>query len=508
MNIYWLNPPLSSRSITCDLAWVNFSFLFADHNWIQPILDWDQFVDLDSVLSHVNQQPIDILMISCYTWNYALCDSVASSIKQQHPHCTVVAGGPHLTDIKPWVDYQCYAMGHGEQFLQPLLAQLQLHGKVVDPDQIPFLIMSNYKSLITSQKYRFPDSSAYAHNQHYISQAVSAARASNRAVGALIETARGCPYACTYCEWGGGIGTKISQRSLQSVYEDIETLAMLGIDEIDIVDANFGILPRDVDIAKKLVEAKKLWGSPKKVGLYGVAKTKAAKREAVLDELLASGLMDFYFMAIQTTNPDTLTNVKRTDISVEENLQLAKKYKTLYNSSAKVELIMGLPGSTLDEFYEEMNLFYQMENWFCPRNMFSLLPNTEAASESYRRQFKLQTAMVGSFENDEQDVVHINKNVLSHFRSAQEVVIASYSFSIEDWKQMFFMNRAQRVIGPRVKHNASVELRQWFEQIRTTAWYQLIDQWMSRIVAGELSDTDINLINGQTIEDIVAYHCP
>lgn len=506
MNIYWLNPPFSTRALNCDLAYINFSFLFCQHNWIRPIIDWDQYTNIEQILNHVLAQPVDVLMISCYAWNIRLCHAVAQQVREINPDIVIVAGGPQQTQPESFVDYLCYAMGHGEQFLQNLLPQLQQHGKVVDPDSVPFLITSNYKSPVTTQRYEFPTASAYEYNQAWISEVVTTARQLNKTVTLSLETARGCPYACTYCEWGGGIGTKISQKPMSVIERDIEVASLLGVEELDIIDANFGILPRDVDVADCIAAAKKTYGYPHRVAVYGLAKTRVDRREAILDRLFEGQLIEFYFMAIQTANPDVLVNVRRTDIDLEQNLRLAAKYKQQYNSQAKVEIIMGLPGYTLDDFYHEMLLFQQTGNWFCPRNLFSLLPNTEAASAAYRAQYQLKTAWMGSWENDEQDVTRVSHNVISQYRSAYEIVVESCSFSLQDWKQMFFMNRAQRVLGPLIQGPADTELRKCFAEIQTQSWYAAIDQWLSRMVSNQLVTEDINLINGQTIEEIVADH--
>jgi hypothetical protein len=67
-------------------------------------------------------------------------------------------------------------------------------------------------------------------------------------------------------------------------------------------------------------------------------------------------------------------------------------------------MIMGLPGDTLENFYNEFNIFQQIGNWDSPRNMLTLLPNTEAYSEEYKQKYGIKSIMVGSFENEEQDV--------------------------------------------------------------------------------------------------------
>ena len=44
----------------------------------------------------------------------------------------------------------------------------------------------------------------------------------------IIETTRGCPYKCVYCEWGGGTGTKIIKKDMELVKRDIMALKRAG----------------------------------------------------------------------------------------------------------------------------------------------------------------------------------------------------------------------------------------------------------------------------------------
>lgn len=507
MNIYWLNPPLSTRSFYCDLAWINFSYALKDHNWIRPIVNWDEYLTIDDVINDVLKQPVDVFMMSNYTWNHKLCAEVAKKLKEINPNIIVISGGPNQFNIPPYVDYMCYTMGHGEVFLIELFKQLSKHNKVIAPDFIPYLNTKKYTSSITKGRYDFPLSSPFEFNSDYILDVVQQAKNKNKSVSVPYETTRGCPYSCTYCEWGaGGTNAKLSEKPLEIVLADIELFAMFGISAIDIIDANFGILKRDVVIANKIAECKKTYGYPKSVLLYGLTKNTKKNKEAVLDVFFEANLFDHYFLALQSTSQEVLNNIKRKDIDLNENLELADKYKKLYNSCAKVELILGLPGDTLENFYNEMDLFQRTDNWFYPRNMLTLLPYTEAYTQEYRDKFKIKSVMVGTIENEEQDMFYISKSVINQYRSSFELVVETYSYTTDEWKEMFFMNRAQRVLGPRVKEKASVELKEAFNKIKTLDWYKDIDEWTTKLVNGELSGQEITVVNGKLIEDIVAEH--
>jgi putative methyltransferase len=63
----------------------------------------------------------------------------------------------------------------------------------------------------------------------------------NGAIHIKLETTRGCPYSCTFCDWGGGVGTKVIKKNLNDVKSDIDSLIEVDPSSIYICDANFGL---------------------------------------------------------------------------------------------------------------------------------------------------------------------------------------------------------------------------------------------------------------------------
>ena len=57
----------------------------------------------------------------------------------------------------------------------------------------------------------------------------------------MIETNRGCPYHCTFCDWGTLIYSKIAKLPLERVFDEIDWLSRSGISDVMPADANFGI---------------------------------------------------------------------------------------------------------------------------------------------------------------------------------------------------------------------------------------------------------------------------
>lgn len=506
MRIYWLNPPLSTRSIYPDLAWMNMRTACKEYHWVDPIIDWTLYKTLDDVVEHIISNNIKVLCVSCYIWNHVLISDVCKKVKSIDPNIIVIRGGPQLErDLKfDWFDYACDGNGHGEEFLVSALPQVNQHGSIVDPQSVPWLISKDFRFTPSKGRYTYPSESVIEYNLPYILQCFSISKEKGIKCSIQYETTRGCPYSCTYCEWGaGGTSAKLSQKSLDVILKDIELLAMIGLSEFEITDANFGILARDIDVVNYMGEMKRKYGYPESIMMYGLAKVQVEKREKLLDALFKNKLLSHYFMSVQSISQTALKNVKRTDISVDENLSLAKKLKETYGAVIKVELILGLPGSTIDDFYQEMDLIQATNGWLWPRAPLTILPQTESASKEYLDSFEIKTAKVTITENEEQDVTYISNNsILGLYRSYQDIAISCYSYSVDEWKEMFFMNKAQKVIGPMIPTDvkASDVMRDIFKKIKVKEWYKKFNDDMQKIVTNT-KEEDYMIIDGKTVEE-------
>ncbi len=80
--------------------------------------------------------------------------------------------------------------------------------------------------------------------------------------GVAIETNRGCPYGCTFCDWGSATLSRVRKFDLDRIFAELEWCARNQIQTVGICDANFGIFERDVEIAERIAELKAEYGFP------------------------------------------------------------------------------------------------------------------------------------------------------------------------------------------------------------------------------------------------------
>ena len=85
---------------------------------------------------------------------------------------------------------------------------------------------------------------------------------STRLHAAIVETNRGCPFTCTFCDWGQAVHTRVHELPLERVQAELEWIAHHGLPYVYIADANFGIRPRDLAIVQHLGELRRVHEAP------------------------------------------------------------------------------------------------------------------------------------------------------------------------------------------------------------------------------------------------------
>lgn len=168
-----------------------------------------------------------------------------------------------------------------------------------------------------------------------------------------METVRGCPYACSYCAWGGSSYNAVRKFSLERVFKEIDFFSDNKLTYIDCSDANFGMFDRDVEITNYIVNKKKTTGFPtsfkpcwdKKINdrIKYIAKTLKSE-----DLLISVGC------SLQSLSQEALKVNNRKSVSFDEFLNITNYFKN-DGSQCFTEIIRGLPGETLNSFINGLN---------------------------------------------------------------------------------------------------------------------------------------------------------
>ena len=393
----------------------------------------------------------DVFAISLYVWNYTIAHRIAAWVKEQWPNCIIISGGPHQYfkhDMQwfkeyPHLDASLPGDCYGEQCFMEILDNYNDATATVDWKKVTDIyypsksriVLSNPKSMSKSERkvYPFDWSAMSAQFDHLIEFAkFQREKFPDSFLLSVLETTRGCPYGCTYCDWGGGVNTNVLKKSLLSVKQDIDALLNIDLMYLYVADANFGIFgDRDLSIVEYIACRRYELRQNFYIGYGGYAKTENKleyiKKIIATDILFRLSATSELKLSMQTLDDQILDNIDRKNIPLDKQLGIYQELAKNKKLPLYVELIMGLPGMTLDKYYHELeilgshNLSVQWFEWI-------LLPETPAYSREYRERFGIKTIIKNKGWAVPEDA------------SNREVVIASNSMSDRDYMQMILSN--------------------------------------------------------------------
>jgi Radical SAM superfamily len=208
----------------------------------------------------------------------------------------------------------------------------------------------------------------------------------------ILETNRGCPYGCTFCDWGSATLQKIRLFSLERVRAELEWMAQHGAENIYIADANFGILARDLEIAGMIADLKMRYGFPATV-TTNFAKNGCERLNLIFRRWASADIAFEPTVSIQSTDVATLHVIRRSNIKSSNYFALSDTARSM-NLPTRVQLMFGLPGSTLASWKQDLQLFFDR---FEDIQGFKtqLLPNSPMADPAYMMKHGIRSDKAG-----------------------------------------------------------------------------------------------------------------
>ncbi len=355
----------------------------------------------------------DVVAFSTYVWNHQYNYTLARMVKELNPNCLVIFGGPEpaITDPdlfrkEPYMDLViCF---EGEITFRRVIRAFEDKNW----EDIPGLLVNkNGEAVSTGEAKRIEALGEIP--SPYLSGVFDKIVAENPDVewNVTLETNRGCPFACTFCDWGSLTYNKVKHFDVQRVYDELEWMARNRCGFISITDANFGMFPeRDNLIADKIIEVQSTYGYPK---TFSVAWAKNQKREVVeiVKKLLdAPGFNQGLTLSVQSLDVDVLENIRRKNMEMnklEEVFELCEQR----NIPTYTELILGLPGENLQSWKDNFWKLFRMGN-HTGLTVFQaqMLENAEM-NLLQKKLFKIKSARVTDYFSGSYSNEHIEEGI-------------------------------------------------------------------------------------------------
>ena len=354
---------------------------------------------LDKEDFHQNLKHADILGLTNWVWNQGYNDKIASIYKKYRPDGIVLYGGTNVPEdkveakayalLRPFVDL--FFCGPSEKTFKEFLINFPKQGVLANP------------GTFTQQEFNFDKD-----KNHYKETCIpmpyldgifeNLIKNTNQPLTAIFETNRGCPYRCTFCDWGGMTRSKIIRAEHKEVIDTITyIMSHEKINQIEIADANFGIFEMDLQYIEHMVKCQEKRKNKINLIFGGMAKNGSPYAEKIMQ--LMHENFDAYHgrkyvkLSFQSHNDEVLKISNRSNIKNEKLFSMAKSFQ---QKGVKVdaEMIIGLPGETqttwLQTIQTNMDLKINHQKSF----VLFVVPNTELSSNAYKNKYQIKTKKV------------------------------------------------------------------------------------------------------------------
>ena len=427
-----------------------------------------------------------VFAASCYLWNFRKQMRLCAEVKERFPDVVTVVGGPHVPDLAanfltehPYVDFAIHK--EGEVPFASLLRELL----APEPD---FTSVPSLSWIDAAGQFRHTPLGGQLPRDIDVPSpwlsgtmdaAIETARRANHPAIALWETNRGCPYSCTFCDWGSNTMSKVRKYDEDRLHEEIDYFARKQIAALMCCDANFGILPRDVKLAQHIVQSRAEAGYPSKF-VTSYAKNAADRVFEISRMFVEAGLSRGTILAMQSGTPEVLEAVRRSNMPAERYEQLAERFQDA-GVQTYTEVILGLPSETPDSFIKglcrmlDMGIHDDIMIYEC-----AVLPNSELGTPLSRAKWELDTIVRRYLPDDIETI---------------EVVVQHTSMSRADWVGMYLFGATVQSL-----HNRS--LTNFIARYLNREKLLCYEDFYRSVRGAALADTEAGTVFGKALNRV------
>jgi radical SAM superfamily enzyme YgiQ (UPF0313 family) len=355
--------PISAVAPACLIAWARRDPGLRDVSF--DGVEFDQADSADKIARAILARGPRLVGFSCYVWNYRATRAAALRLKELSPALPVIFGGPEVSgaarkelERTPEIDFIC--SGEGEETLRRLARSLFLGDG--ETSRVPGLVsrvdgevrQTADAPLIDLEKTDSP----------YLTGLLD-----GDADVVVLETSRGCPFDCSFCDWGPKVVRYIPVDRLEAEF------ALLA-------GRTKSIMTTDADLTMNKKRGVKIL----EAFLRATAGTDCVLTFELNPVFLAQEIVDVIARApkkfglacgIQSVRAEVLKNIDRTfDLErIEKNL--THLHDKVPDAVFMFSTIFGLPGDDLQGMRETVDWCLRWRPSLLRVNHPQVLPGTE-----------------------------------------------------------------------------------------------------------------------------------
>lgn len=391
---------------------------------------------------------------STYIWNEQYNLALSKAIKQRWPECVIFFGGPNVPNTEsvhrewrqqhPWIDVTIRY--EGEQAFETML--LDILDNRVKRDYVA----SRMEDLDIPSPYLTGVFDTIIENRNY-----------NYAM--TLETNRGCPFACTFCDWGSLTYAKIKKFPLEKIFAEINWAGRNQIEFVALADANFGVFAdRDREIVDYFIQTKQQYGFPQQINSSWYKNS----NDIVLDiahQLTVAGLNRGLTLSVQSMHDATLEAIKRKNMRLNDLSHLFQECNRR-QIPFYTELILGLPEETLASWRQGHLDLLEMGQHGCVY-VFPVELLRNSALTDQHAQYKIRSTVISDYWTCER----------SGINEVQHIATETSTMNAEDFVKATLFSWMIVTFH----HHGWTEL--YARYLRRTGWsyqdiYNNLEQWL------------------------------
>ena len=301
-----------------------------------------------------------VIGFSNYVWNARLSYRFAEAIKAKFPETIVVMGGPNFPigrehqesflRSRPAIDF--FVEKEAEASFCNLIRSLMEHG--FDIDRVKKEKLDSVRAIAEDGAFYAGPVLDRVRDLSEVPSPYLSGKLDEFFDGKLmpiIQTTRGCPFACTFCMEANDYYSKKHRKPSEVLKAEIDYIGRGmkavrdagGRNDLHIADSNYGMYKEDLETSHFIADAQDKYGWPD----YIICSTGKNQHDRVMEaskivhgRIRVSG-------SVQSTNSEVLDNVKRKNVSIEQMFRLADDANRI-GAESHSEVILGLPGDSAE----------------------------------------------------------------------------------------------------------------------------------------------------------------
>ncbi len=310
--------------------------LFANLKELQEsakIIEFTINSSVEDAVEQVLRENPKIVGIGAYIWNAVEVGDFIKIIKSVAPHIIIVTGGPEASYFPHRVDFSLsdyFVQGEGDvafyELCRDIYDENPPKNKII---KAPMVDLSQVKL-----PYRYYSDEDVAHRYIYV------------------EASRGCPYSCEFCL--SSLDKKVRNIDIDIFLKELQILWDRGVRSFKFIDRTFN---QGIERANRFMDFFLSKEPPYFIHFEVVPDNFPSSLKERIKQFPPASLQ--LEVGIQTLNPEISNTIYR-----KLNIEKIQRNLNFLDNETKahlhVDLIVGLPGESLESFGKNLDMLYSM----------------------------------------------------------------------------------------------------------------------------------------------------